>query len=304
MAKKILIILGAVLLIILLALGYLGFLPWLSSVFGSDRPRDLGVRPMPQDLDSAMTKLAVQAMPPVVDEASRQQMIAEAAKKKPKSIVTVPNTKSQQPSTIPTTPSGKPPVKPGPVTSGSFIQVLVTTWTPKNVDVVLTSEEITGLLQTGSWKSWPISNAQIRINSDGSAEMVGVISVTRLNIFAGMTGIPSSMIDAFFDYVKFRHDFPFYVKSRGQVTNNQVQMVLEKVEVGRLSIPSSVLNQYQGEITGFVQTYLVQGGIAKKKQFYVKTMRAEDGKLRFTGTIPSASPHWTYKDLQDVLGKQ
>ncbi len=305
MAKKILIIIGILLIIALLALGYLGFLPWLSSVFGSDRPRDLGVRPMPEDLDSAMTKLAVQAMPPVVDEASRQQMIAEAAKKKPRSIVSVPNTRTQQPSTIPSTPpsGGKTPT-PGPITSGSFIQVLVTTWTPKNVDVVLTSEEITGLLQTGTWRGWPISNAQIKIGPDGSAEMVGVISVTRLNIFAGMTGIPSSMIDDFFDYVKFRHDFAFYVKSRGQINNNQVQMVLEKVEVGRFSVPSSVLNQYQGEISSFVQTYLVQGGIAKKKQFYVKTMKAEDGKLRFTGTIPSASPHWSYKDIQNVLGNQ
>lgn len=296
MAKKILIILGVLILILVLALGYLGFLPWLSSVFGSDRPRDLGVRPMPQDLDSAMTKLAVQAMPPVVDDNTRQQLIADAAKKRPK--LKVPS-KTEQPQPAPG------PVKPsGPVTSGTFIKVLVTTWQPQNVDVVLTSAEITGLLQTGSWKSWPISNAQILINTDGSAEMVGLISVNRLYIFAGMTGIPTSMIDDFFDYVKFKHDFPFYIKSRGQIDNNKVQMVLEKVEVGRLSIPASVLNEYQGEITGFVQSYLVQGGIAKQKKFNVKSMKAENGKLRFVGTIPNASPHWTYQDLQKVLIEQ
>lgn len=299
MAKKILIIVGVIILIIVLALGYLGFLPGLSSVFGSDRPRDLGVRPMPQDLDTAMTKLAVQAMPPVVDDNTRQQLIADAAKKRPK--LKVPTKTDQQPPQQ--LPSG--PTKPsGPVTSGTFIQVLVTTWQPQNVDVVLTSAEITGLLQTGTWKSWPISNVQILINTDGSAEMVGLISVNRLNIFAGMTGIPTSMIDDFFNYVKFRHDFPFYIKSRGQIENNKVQMVLEKVEIGRMSIPSSVLNQYQGEITAFVQTYLVQGGIAKQKKFSVKTMKAENGKLRFVGTIPNASPHWTYKDLQKVLVEQ
>lgn len=296
MAKKILIIVGVIILIIVLALGYLGFLPWLSSVFGSDRPRDLGVRPMPQDLDTAMTKLAVQAMPPVVDDNTRQQLIADAAKKRPKLKVPT-KTEQAQPTPGPTKPSG-------PVTSGTFIKVLVSTWQPQNVDVVLTSAEVTGLLQTGTWKSWPISNAQILINADGSAEMVGLISVTRLNIFAGMTGIPTSMIDDFFDYVKFRHDFPFYVKSRGQIDNNKVQMVLEKVEIGRVSIPSSVLNQYQGEITSFVQTYLVQGGIAKQKKFSVKSMKAENGKLRFVGTIPNASPHWSYKDIQKVLVDQ
>lgn len=296
MAKKILIILGVLILILVLALGYLGFLPWLSSVFGSDRPRDLGVRPMPQDLDSAMTKLAVQAMPPVVDDNTRQQLIADAAKKRPK--LKVPSkTEQPQPTPGPTKPSG-------PVTSGTFIQVLVTTWQPQNVDVVLTSAEVTGLLQTGTWKSWPISNVQILINGDGSAEMVGLISVNRLYIFAGRTGIPTTMIDDFFEYVKFKHDFPFYIKSRGQIDNNKVQMVLEEVEIGRLSIPSSVLNQYQGEITSFVQTYLVQGGIAKQKKFSVKSMKAENGKLRFVGTIPNASPHWTYKDLQKVLIEQ
>lgn len=295
MAKKILIIVGVIVLIIALALGYLGFLPWLSSVFGSDRPRDLGVRPMPEDLDSAMTKLSVQAMPPVVDENTRQQLIADAAKKRPRPILPAKVNK----------PAPQGPTRPsGPVTSGTFIKVLVTTWQPQNVDIVLTSEEITGLLQTGTWRSWPISNPQIKINSDGSAEMVGLISVARLNIFAGMTGIPSSMIEEFFNYIKIRSDFPFYVKSRGQIVNNRVQMTLEQVEVGRFSIPSSVLNQYQGEINNFVQTYLVQGGIASKKKFFVKTMRAENGKLRFQGTIPNASPHWSYKNIQDVLGQE
>ncbi|HWP97502.1 MAG TPA: hypothetical protein VN426_11710 [Syntrophomonadaceae bacterium] len=306
MAKRILIALGVLLLIVVLSLGYLGFMPWLSSVFGSDRPRDLGVRAMPQDLDSAMTKLAVQAMPPVVDEAARQQMIAEASKTRPGSSVFSAGSKTtpapQTPATQPTT--GTKGGSSAPITSGTYISVLVDKWQPKNVDVVLTSEEITALLQTGTWKTWPVSNAQLRINPDGSAEMVGMINITRLQAFAAMTGIPSATLDDFFNYIHFRHNFPFYVKSRGQVINNQVQMTLEKVEIGRLSIPASVLTQYQGEITNFVQSYLIQGGIAQKKKFDVKTIRAENGKLKFQGTLPSASPHWSYKKVEDILGQQ
>ncbi len=59
--KKLLKIIGLLLLLLILitvlALGYLGFIPGLSSLLGSDRPRDLGVHHTEKDLQSAQVKL-------------------------------------------------------------------------------------------------------------------------------------------------------------------------------------------------------------------------------------------------------
>lgn len=134
--------------------------------------------------------------------------------------------------------------------------------------------------------------------------MAGLISISRLDSFARLNGIPAFYLDDFLSFIHFRHDFPFYVKSQGQIINNRVQMTLEKVEIGRMLMPDTMLNENQADITGFVQNYLVQGEIARKKKFSVKILRAQNGKLRFQGTLPSASPHWFQRKVEYIPGQQ
>lgn len=54
---KVLKIIGIVVVIIVLILGYLGFVPGVSALFGSDKPRDLGVPHTEADRTSANAKL-------------------------------------------------------------------------------------------------------------------------------------------------------------------------------------------------------------------------------------------------------
>lgn len=62
--KNVLIILAVVFLIVVLiafaVLGYLGFVPGLSNLFGSNQPRDLGVRFTEQNYNDGITKLGIQ----------------------------------------------------------------------------------------------------------------------------------------------------------------------------------------------------------------------------------------------------
>lgn len=44
-------------IVVILLLGYLGFVPGVSAIFGSNKPRDLGITHTQADLDSAQTKL-------------------------------------------------------------------------------------------------------------------------------------------------------------------------------------------------------------------------------------------------------
>jgi hypothetical protein len=54
--KGVIVTLVILALVVLLGLGYLGFIPGVSSIFGADKPRDLGVSFTPADLASARAK--------------------------------------------------------------------------------------------------------------------------------------------------------------------------------------------------------------------------------------------------------
>jgi hypothetical protein len=53
------VVIVAVILIGVLALGYFGFVPGLSDIMGANKPKDLGVASRPSDLEKANTKLGV-----------------------------------------------------------------------------------------------------------------------------------------------------------------------------------------------------------------------------------------------------
>jgi hypothetical protein len=53
-------IIGTIIIIIVLFLGYLGFIPGVSAIFGSNKPRDLGVKYTAADLASARAKSQIE----------------------------------------------------------------------------------------------------------------------------------------------------------------------------------------------------------------------------------------------------
>jgi len=63
--KKVLIVLGVIALIIVLFLGYIGFIPGISNLFGSNKPRDLGIKYTEADRASARgkSKIEYEALP-------------------------------------------------------------------------------------------------------------------------------------------------------------------------------------------------------------------------------------------------
>lgn len=56
-----------IILLIIGVLGYFGFIPGVSSLFGSDKPRDLGVRYTKEDLAKVQTKLGQAVVTPASD---------------------------------------------------------------------------------------------------------------------------------------------------------------------------------------------------------------------------------------------
>jgi len=238
--KTLFIILLVIIIVIVLILGYLGFIPGLSTIFGSDKPRDLGIKYVKADYVSAAQKNKVSIN--VIDSASSP----EASLK----------------------------------------------WTGANqVNSSWTSEEVTATINANSadWAYFPMKDVQFKVNNDGSVEASGILSFDKLKGYAEATKVSQYNIDSvskILDEFKIpREPVPFYIKGNLEIKNNNVDVEVPKLEIGRLPIPQSLYEPAKSSFESFAKEQLDGGGYGS---FYIKSLNFDNGKLNFDGTLPAA----------------
>lgn len=231
--KLLLLIILIVLIGGVLLLGYFGFIPVLSSVFGSDKPRDLGIKYTKQQYTDYVAK-------------TKEQITTINGNITPENSLTY---------------SGKVDLK------QSF-----------------TPEEISARLDYSIWKYMPVTNTQLRINPDGTVEFSGLVLYNRIEGFVAREGAGQYSIEDVkkgMDYAKLlSRDFPVYAKFKATVTNNQVNLDLKTIEVGRFSVPLKTLKASEA-VTSVSQTIM-----GKVPGFYAKSVNFDNGKMNFEGTVP------------------
>ncbi|MFA5827788.1 MAG: hypothetical protein WC841_00295 [Candidatus Shapirobacteria bacterium] len=215
----------------ILILGYLGFIPKLSSVLGSDKPRNLGVVYTDSDLNSVVQKNGIEM----------SEMATSSAE--PKNSIKY---------------------------SGS-----------KTVSVSLTSEEITALSNSPTWKYYPVSDIQIKLNSDGSGEASGILILDRLTGYLGAIGISPDVAQTAADYLKIKGSTPFYFKGIVSVQNNKVSLDTQKIEIGKLPIPVNLVKENQHYLA-----QLAEIRIDSVPGLSVKSFNLVGGRVNFEGTLP------------------
>lgn len=172
-----------------------------------------------------------------------------------------------------------------------------------DVNTSWNSEEMTALLNDRPWKYWPISNVQLRINSDNTVEMSGVFDEKKLEGYAAAIGTPQVVIDRL---SILPSKAAFYLKGSGSLADNRVSSFdLTSAKLNRVSIPTGLLlgsidstlaqkalaedlsgelSKYSGKkgyVIDFINSKLswIQGFFAKRAEF-------KGGKLEFDGKIP------------------
>lgn len=233
MLRGIIIVLVAVIGAIVLAFGYLGFVPGVSSLFGSDKPRDLGIKATAADLQSANGKSGVK-------------------------LVELP------PSSTPV----------GSIRYSGQVPV----------DNSFTDKELTALAGNSKWKYNPFQDVQIKIGNDGTVEASGILKVDRLQGYAAATGVSSEVVNAVMDKLELLPNSspPFYIRGEGSVTNNGVSEDIQQLEIGRVSVPSSLISDNKGAITSFLNDK-----ITKIPGLSVKSATLSNGSVKFDGTLPA-----------------
>jgi hypothetical protein len=223
---KLLLWLAGVIVILILVAGYLGLVPGVSTIFGSDKPRDLGIVTSEKLFDSANEKIG---------------------------ITRVGN----------------------PLTAG---KVIYSGSHPVNVS--LSSEEISSLISEGKWKYNSISgNLQMKINSDGTVEVAGLLNRTNFKSYLASTGFSDTL--AYVNTFNFLPEkVPFYVHGSASVVNNKVDLNLTSAEIGRVPLPTN---------SGAISTVenLVEERISEIPGLNVASFNFSNGKMNFIGTFPT-----------------
>jgi len=212
--------------IVVLAAGYFGLVPGVSTLFGSNKARDLGVTTSAQVFTTASDKIA---------------MVRSGSAKTGENVSY----------------SGSHPVA-----------------------VSLSSEEISSLISNGEWKYNPISeDFQMKVNTDGTVEVAGLLNRTRLDGYLKATGF-SNVLTYTSKFNFLPEKVPFYLDGALTITDNNVDLKLTSAEVGRTPLPTD--SGAVGAVKSFIQKRI--SGVAGMN---VTSLDFSNGKLNFNGSLPS-----------------
>lgn len=228
--KYSIIILGILIVAGALVFGYLGLLPGVAAIFGSDKPRDLGVTYAEKDFTSANEKSGV-------------------------TLQSLPSSKTGEKSIEYT---GSHPLA-----------------------ATFTQEEITAAINGQEWIYYPVKDAQMKFNDDGTIELSAILLKDRLGAYAKATG--GNSVDTSSATKFIAGNPPIYIKGKAEVVNDRFTIFdIQKAEVGRLDV-TTYATKYRTDVVSFIEDR-----VAFVPGLEVKSAKIVDGKFSFDGSLYNA----------------
>jgi hypothetical protein len=153
----------------------------------------------------------------------------------------------------------------------------------RQINVQLTSEEVTALINDHSsrWKYYPIEDVQVRINTDNTVELSGVLRVDRWSGYADAIGLNEEtrgQVRPFLSYVVTNPS----VYMKGSISlGGYAQIDLTDTQIGRISLPRDQINNYAGTLEYFAYE------VSHLYQLQISQMSVQGGSLLVAGSIPT-----------------
>lgn len=235
--------------------GYLGLIPAVSKILGTNKARDLGVKYTQADAIKAHelsgTKtLAVKEMPTAVTAAG-----TGAGN----------NSENNQET------SSETDLKSGLLFEGT-----------KPAKYSVNSQELTAMANSG-WKYGIFSDIQIKIGNDGVVETSAVLRVDKIISFAKSMGFSQDQIEsAMKEYKIPAANIPVYAKGNFEVVNGNVDIRPQVIEISRVKLPQSIVEKATPQAVSAVDSV-----IKSFPGFSIKNLSFADGKMNFEGTVPA-----------------
>jgi len=154
-----------------------------------------------------------------------------------------------------------------------------------DIDVTLSSEELTSVFAVWATRdpNFPLYNTQIKIGKDGIGEASGILRISTAVSLAKSLGYSDTDIEKGKSYATFISvDLPFYVKGIGGMTNNTLIINPAVVEIGRVSLPDSIVSPLKSIVTDMIYRRLDQIGGAQIQEAVMVP-----GGFSVRGNVPS-----------------
>ena len=144
----------------------------------------------------------------------------------------------------------------------------------------ISESEVSALLNYNHVSYWAVKDAQVKIHGDGTVEAALVVRTSELTIRRDgdvptgiMRYLPAVLPD----------QLPVYVKGRLDVVGpQQVSMDFQSIQIGRVNVPSSVVN---GDAESRATQY-VNDRLRNIPGLSIQAISYQDGKVHFKGTWP------------------
>jgi len=150
----------------------------------------------------------------------------------------------------------------------------------KEVKTSFSSAEISALNNSVSWINYPVSNVQIKINSDGTGEASGTLDVRKILSWISFTHSVKE-IESKVEQYHIGFNPSFYLKGSVKITNNKVSLVPQTIEIGKITIPQNIVSQNIAPIERFAQDRL-----NAIPNLQIRSLNLDGGKVNLDATYP------------------
>jgi len=151
------------------------------------------------------------------------------------------------------------------------------------VQTTLTEEEASSLMALNQAPDFPAKMTQIKFNDDGSIESSGVIWVDRFSKFLARNGVSSNAVEKVIGYIGFMDSTTYYVKGTFSITNNNVDLHMDNIKIGRINVPMGVINDNKGSIENTISNILTNNG------YTIRSLYVSNGKVNVDMDQPLGS---------------
>jgi hypothetical protein len=153
-----------------------------------------------------------------------------------------------------------------------------------DTETTITSSEASARINYSKWAYMPLSNAQVKFNTDGSFEVSGNIRIDRMDGFIrSIGGIKYSKADmekglGYLGVIKSNP--PAYAKAKPVIKDNKVSVQIETIEVGRIKVPLEKVdaNEFFASLTEQI--------FGRINGFHADSITISDNTLNFNGKMP------------------
>ena len=151
------------------------------------------------------------------------------------------------------------------------------------VQLSLTSSELSAWLNTHSWKHYPFTNLQVLLGTSGQAQISGNVDIKKLiGYFQTVGGLSESEVEAIKSKIPMVGTPAFYLNVKGNISDNQISLVINNAQVGNFPIPQNVISANTTRLIEFIEkNTLAQPSIN------ITTLEPQDNILKVIGTLPN-----------------